>query len=247
MIGNKDLPIQSLGAKGASSTLSISPQSIVVDSNPQTIISSSLAFIFSTAIIGGIISYVLTKSTIINNADNDSAVLNSANADSIISSQVRDRLKKSGLELLAIVSTAIILRSIVGNYISIPATTLQEIRSIRIDMKSYIILTVLLSGITSFQFIHTSSSKAPSSLLLNGGDGSGTDGDKSVSVNPANDQTINISVIMIAFVTVGTIITQTIMGNTNSSIQISVYGYIVLTSIIAGIVSYYLTNKQQLL
>ena len=125
----------------ASSSLSISTE--VID---------PITFAISTSIIGGITSYVLTtsKSPIRESIDE---VNDTTKEDTIspISSRRKSRLKTTGLGLLALATTAIIVRYIDHS----SPLVLQGIRSIQIDMKSYILLTVIVGGIASFQLINS--------------------------------------------------------------------------------------------
>ena len=71
-----------------------------------------------------------------------------------ISSQEKSRLKTTGLGLLALATTAIIVRYMDNSF----PLVLQGIRSIQIDMKSYVLLTVIVGGIASFQLINSEQS-----------------------------------------------------------------------------------------
>lgn len=71
-----------------------------------------------------------------------------------ISSRGKSRLKTTGLGLLALATTAIIVRYMDDSF----PLVLQGIRSIQIDMKSYVLLTVIVGGIASFQLINSEQS-----------------------------------------------------------------------------------------
>lgn len=70
------------------------------------------------------------------------------------SSRRKSRLKTTGLGLLALATTAIIVRYMDDSF----PLVLQGIRSIQIDMKSYVLLTVIVGGIASFQLINSEQS-----------------------------------------------------------------------------------------
>jgi len=185
---------------------------------------------------------VLTKTPSINNDDKIDEINKIFNS----SSKDEDRLQTIGLGLLVIPTAAIIVK-----YLEV--LQLQYILSVQIDMKCYILFTVIIGTIiSSFQLSKSESEQSidvsSSSSLIDEAN-NGIDDDTSSISNMKKKNPVFLSVFGLLFLACGIaigVISRTFDSiDEFASIQIDTYGYILLTSIIAGITSYYFTNKLQ--